>query len=278
MMNFASNRWDLPARATRYGLAATLVVLALLGGFPLANASAQDDAVSGISVYQQWCILCHGLKGKGSPLGSSLISDSVMAKSDLEILKLITRGNIRKGMLKFGGRLTREEIQAAMGYIRELQGKKATLQSNAPKKDAHLDKKIIAAGESVFKGKARCFNCHSVIDAGGLTGPDLSTIASVLTMEKIREAVESPSARISSEFALKIIKTRRGKTIRGRYRNDRPDSIQLLSDKGTLWTTYFKSDLASIGDVTTSLMPEDLLSKLTDDDVKVLFAYLGSLR
>ena len=138
-------------------------------------------------------------------------------------------------------------------------------------------KATIKLGEELFAGKAGCMQCHSYYTRGGFIGPALDALASRLTAEEIHEAVATPAKTILENYGGKEIETHTG-TLRGRFREETEDTLQLLNAEATLWTTYFKKDLKSVADMESSLMPEGLLSKLSKSEQDALFAFLATLK
>ena len=246
-------------------------------------AAAQNDAdpdYSGQDVYRLFCIVCHGPKGQGSPLGKPLDAGDALALSDAAIIDVVYRGRPEKGMMGFGTGLRRAEIEKVMQYVRELQGRRNQRLAQARGKTGNpnaASKANIQLGEKLFAGKAGCMQCHSYYTRGGFIGPALDKLASRLTAEEIREAVATPAKTIVEHYGGKEIETKAG-GLRGRFRYETEETVQLLNAEGTIWTTYFKKDLKSAADIEGSLMPEGLLSKLSKREQDALFAFLESLR
>lgn len=97
-----------------------LAVLFLL----LANADvlARDTAKS---LYQTKCAMCHGADGKGdTPAGKAMKahdfhSPEIIKMSDAELIAITTEGKER--MPGYGSKLSAQEIEALVAYIRTLQ-------------------------------------------------------------------------------------------------------------------------------------------------------------
>ena len=264
----------------RSGWLSLLLIGLLFGG---GSAAAQDEPeriYSGEEVYTLFCIVCHGPKGQGSPLGKPLDSGDAVALSDAAIIDVVYSGRPDKGMMGFGSGLSRDEIEKVMLYVRELQGRRnqrrAQARGETGRPNAAL-KATIKLGEELFAGKAGCMQCHSYYTRGGFIGPALDALASRLTAEEIHEAVATPAKTILENYGGKEIETNTG-TLRGRFREETEDTLQLLNAEATLWTTYFKKDLKSVADMESSLMPDGLLSKLSKSEQDALFAFLDSLK
>jgi mono/diheme cytochrome c family protein len=103
-------------RVARFlAIAISLAATASLG-FGQANSSAA-------SLYKTNCVSCHGPDGRGSAVGKSLNaadfhSAQVQQQSDGQLASVIAEG--RGNMPPFGTRLSKDQIDALVKYIRTL--------------------------------------------------------------------------------------------------------------------------------------------------------------
>ncbi len=261
-------------------MAMCLVVTVSCVSTPVSLTGDEHD-FSGPKIYRQFCALCHGSKGQGSPLGGPLNSGEPLELTDAQLIDAIANGNPDEGMMAFGTGLSRAEIERVAQYVAKLQGRaskrRVRRQPRSPSAGGE-SKAGVRLGEELFAGKAGCMECHSYYTRGGVIGPTLDRLASRLSAEEIREAVASPAKTIVEGFSGKQIETKRGAVLRGRWRYETADTIQLLNSEATIWTTYFKKDLNSVAGIEGSLMPEGLLSKLSKDEQDALFAFLATLK
>ena len=96
---------------------------------PLSKSAA--TAISGLAIYTQTCVACHGTDGSGSLPGVPDFTgrNSPLSKSDATLLKNISEGFQSPGspmaMPPKGGNpdLSAADIQAVLDYIREAFGK-----------------------------------------------------------------------------------------------------------------------------------------------------------
>ena len=99
---------------------ASLVVLALT--FALSITTLAADATA--DVFKSKCASCHGADGKGdTPAGTKmkvkdLASDDVQKQSDADLAAIIEKG--KKPMPGYEGKLTKEQIDGLVKYIRSL--------------------------------------------------------------------------------------------------------------------------------------------------------------
>jgi cytochrome c6 len=103
-------------------VAKTLAFLIFLG----ASASlglGQSASNSAASTYKSNCVSCHGPDGRGSVVGKSLHaadfhSAQVQQQSDGQLADVVAQG--RGNMPAFGTRLSKDQIDALVKYIRTL--------------------------------------------------------------------------------------------------------------------------------------------------------------
>lgn len=279
------SRTPIPMRrsrsAGRFLLLGPAILLLTLAGPSQAQERSAEQVAQGRELYQQFCLVCHGAKGQGTTLGPTITSAALTAGPDADLARVISQGRAANGMPMFGRSLEREEIDNIVAYVRTLQNASAEQRSEQSAESSPIDVTAgdIRKGQELFRGKASCVQCHTTFFVGGSVGPDLSEIARTRSQADIHKAVTEPSDKVLREFRAKKIMTKDGRTFVGRFRNETPDSVQILNEDGTLWTTYMQSDLTS-GETLRdqSLMPDNLLAPLSEDETRDLFAYLYSLK
>src|SRR5580700_12204283 len=102
--------------ASTLAIATFLAATASLGFGQAANNSAA-------TIYKTNCASCHGPDGRGSAVGKSLHaadfhSPQVQQQSDEQLSKVIADG--RGNMPPFGTRLSKDQIDALVKYLRTL--------------------------------------------------------------------------------------------------------------------------------------------------------------
>ncbi len=132
------------------------------------------------------------------------------------------------------------------------------------------------AGKVIFAGKGRCLTCHSVNDAGGSLGPDLSWIGILRTPESLKNSVIAPGDQISRRYFTLVIETKDGKKVEGLTLNEDDFSIQIRDTEGEL-RSFRKDDLKELRREQRSLMPS-YARELSGAEVDSLVAYLRTLR
>lgn len=105
------------------------LVLPAVAALALAAAPALfGQAESGEAIYKRNCASCHGADGSGqTPMGRTfklgdLRGPEVQKMTDAQLADLIAKGKGR--MPAYDKRLSHEQIQSVVGYLRDLAKKK----------------------------------------------------------------------------------------------------------------------------------------------------------
>ena len=227
----------------------------------------------GKELYYAYCQICHGGLGEGQTMGKPLTDSVANRLSDDELLSVIINGRNGSGMAAWGSSFDEEEIFDIATYVRVLQGKPGL--NLADDSRGPSDDPLVIAGEILFNGQADCVSCHSYNDQGGSVGPALDGIGARLG-SGLERALLDPSEIILTGFAAKVIEQEDGSVIRGRFRNDSELAVQIQSEDGRRWVTYFKDRVKSIQDSDESLMPSTY-ANLGAAEQEQLMAFLRSL-
>jgi len=253
-------------RCLKSGL--TVLVLSGLSATSLAGVG------EGQELYNAYCQICHGVLGEGQTMGKPLTDAPANRLMDQELIDVITDGRAGTGMVAWEGSLSEVEIFDVASYIRNLQGKPALVlggDDSGPSDDPN-----VIAGEMLFNGAADCATCHSYDEKGGSVGPSLDGLGSRLDDDALLQALMNPSASIVSGYGAKEVEQEDGTVVRGRYRNDSELAVQIQSEDGRRWVTYFKERVAAVRDSDESLMP-DTFANLGANEQQQLLAFLRSL-
>jgi alcohol dehydrogenase (cytochrome c) len=232
-----------------------------------ANPAAVAE---GLKTYNQTCQPCHGAGGLGDRGPALTTTAFAHGNDDADVFHSIRAGVPGTQMPPFRG-LSDEQVWQLVSYIRSLQ--RAAPIERAPAREADPPAGDAAAGEQLFAGKAACATCHEVNARGGIIGPDLSN-AGRLSAAQLRETIVNPSSGRSAVTV--IASVRDGAEIRGVRRNEDTFSIQLVDGAGVLHLLD-KRTLASVRVENRSLMPADYATRLSQDDINNIVAFLRTL-
>ena len=132
-------------------------------------------------------------------------------------------------------------------------------------------------GQVVFAKTGTCAKCHVVNGEGKDVGPNLSEIGKKLSREAIYEAILYPSASISHNYETYVVEAKSGNVVNGLLVSKTPAEI-VVKDNEALVRTFNTADLESVTRSPISLMPADLHTALTVQELADLVEYLQTLR
>lgn len=134
-------------------------------------------------------------------------------------------------------------------------------------------------GALLFKGLA-CNSCHKIGGLGGSTGPDLSSLGTTLSRERIVEELMWPNRQVKEGYSMVQVVTKRGKIVQGLERTTRDSQSStdvVIQDLASLdLVTIKKEDVEEVRNV-GSPMPTGLTALLSHDQLLDLVQYLSDL-
>jgi cytochrome c oxidase cbb3-type subunit 3 len=227
--------------------------------------SADADVQQGRRLFDGRCAGCHGKGGTGAR-GSNLAQTALVhAANDAALFRVIRRG-IPGTEMPSSALTTDREVWQLAAYVRSL-GRQPMdmIAGNA------------MVGESLFRGKAGCLQCHTVGFEGGRMGPVLSGVGARRGAAYLRQTLLAPESRIPQDFGLVEVAAKDGTRVRGIRVNEDTQSIQLrdLSDK---LHSFWKDELAKVAYLTSKTPMPSYTGLLNDAELNDLIAYLVTLR
>ena len=114
--------------------------------------------------------------------------------------------------------------------------------------------------------------CHQMNGVGGLIGPDL-TGSNRTDVDYLLSNLIYPDEFIQDDYRMVLATTRGGRTYVGTLvgESDRQVTLRPIGQKDVVLN---RTEIQSLEVSEESLMPEDLLSVLSDQEIQDLFAYL----
>ncbi len=166
-------------------------------------------------------------------------------------------GRIRKswGELRTPEKAKRQLIES---YLKELK----------PEAIAAADP---AAGRGHFQ--MLCAGCHQMFGEGGKIGPEL-TGSQRTNLEYLLENIIDPSAAVSKDYQMNIIRLKSGQTLSGFISSQADETLTIQSINEQV--VVRKTEIAEQTQSPLSIMPEGLLQILPKEKVRELIAYLSS--
>jgi putative heme-binding domain-containing protein len=133
------------------------------------------------------------------------------------------------------------------------------------------------AGRVVFAGTGTCAKCHVVEGEGKAVGPDLSGIGAKLSPVAIYESILAPSAAISHAYETWTAITEDGRSFSGLLVSQTDDGMVIRGADG-VDVTLATDDVEELVRQPVSLMPSDLATVLTEQELVDLVAWLTTLK
>ncbi|QDV30854.1 Trehalose utilization [Planctopirus ephydatiae] len=131
-------------------------------------------------------------------------------------------------------------------------------------------------GARLFKRQG-CVACHSVSSKETIKGPLLAGITARYNRAELTESIILPSKKIAQGFETQSFLLTDGRTLSGFVTREGGDDLELRSITGVP-TVVQKADIDERTRLELSMMPVDLVSKLTVKDLASLMAYLESIK
>jgi putative membrane-bound dehydrogenase-like protein len=121
-----------------------------------------------------------------------------------------------------------------------------------------------------------CYKCHRIDGRGQDVGPDLSNIGRT-DRRHILESILQPSNTVAPHYVAWHLETADGKVRNGMLIHTHLDEYTYLDAKGDRFKVK-TGDLVEQRPLAISIMPDGLVDRMTDQEVRDLLAYLQSRR
>ncbi|MCC7086178.1 MAG: c-type cytochrome [Pirellulales bacterium] len=128
----------------------------------------------------------------------------------------------------------------------------------------------LQVGATVFK--KNCSACHRFAGKGGLTGPDLSSMGARPAESLLLEILQ-PSDKITAGYVAYLAQTVDGQAFTGTVSEESVNSVTLQLASGQP-VTLLRNQIEQLKALSQSLMPANLDSVLTPDELAAVIAYL----
>jgi putative heme-binding domain-containing protein len=201
----------------------------------------------------------------------------------LELLKAVEAGKIPKGDVTADNleRLRAPNDKAVAALLQKIYGQLTRPTSAEKEKEIARIKQLVAtapgdarAGKQLFA--TRCAVCHTLFGEGAAVGPDLTSYDRT-NLDFLLVSIVDPSAAIREEYTNFRVDTKDEETYVGLIKERNADSITLI-DATQQKTLIPKRDINQEQGLALSIMPEGLLTDLTDAQLRDFFAYLRTPR
>jgi putative heme-binding domain-containing protein len=223
------------------------------------------DLKSGGRLFLGQCSRCHGTKGEGG-LGAPLAQPELRRAADDQSLFNVIREGVQGTEMPSTWTMTSREIWQIAAYVRSL--------GRVPPEILPGDAQ---RGQTVYRTKGNCAQCHILSGQGQGVGPELTDIGARRNAAHLRAALLQPETAVPEGFMQVRVVTKDGRRITGIRLSEDTFTIQLSDLNGRPYS-FLKQDLKDFQkDAGKSPMPsyQGVFTSAELDDV---IAYLASLR
>lgn len=259
----------MPSHAVSRAAAGVATVAVLAIAFPVAAQegtniyTTANDVAVGERQFDRHCSRCHGVGATGGERGPDLTSGFQRASTDGGIFVVIRDGVPDTEMRGIDRDQSDQTVWQIVAYLRSLTGGVRVEFSGDP-----------SAGAAAY-ARADCSGCHVIDGAGGLDGPDLSTIGSRRSPDELLSDLTEPDERVQPDWWSMRVTHNDGTRVEGRRMGEGTYSVRILDADGRMWT-FQKRDLSASERIEISPMPS-YAGRLTDGELQDLVAYLYGL-
>jgi putative heme-binding domain-containing protein len=137
----------------------------------------------------------------------------------------------------------------------------------------------VESGRRVFHAKdgPNCIQCHSLDSAKPSVGPSLMNIGDKLGKEALADSILNPSAGIAHEYVTWILETKSQGQVIGILVEDTPQRVTVRTETGED-VRLRPSDITERRQSKLSMMPEDLVNRMTEEEFVDLLEFLSTLK
>jgi putative heme-binding domain-containing protein len=227
----------------------------LLAAYGRLGEAEQRDAVNTLCARPQWALALLKAVDRGDLPRTAISSEQV------------------RQLAGFGNAEVSAELERVWGAVRESTAdKQAQLQAYRSRlPNDRLQSADRGHGRAVFSRV--CSNCHTLFDAGGSVGPNL-TGSQRANLDYVLSNVLDPNAVVSKQYQMVILQTTDGRVLNGIIKQE--DDLTLALQTTNEIVTLAKDEIDVRKPTTVSMMPEGMLTPLSDDELRDLIAYLAS--
>jgi len=203
----------------------------------------------------------------------------------LKLLQAVEKGTLERQAIarETVEQLRQQDDPQITALVEKFWGKPRVTPAAEVSDDLRAEMKRVTAtlatgGGDPLKGRPlfaqRCGICHTLFSTGGKVGPDLTPFKRD-DLGAMLVSIVAPSAEIREGFENVLIKTKDGRRLSGIVVQQDPASVLLRGADGAD-TNIARAQIDLLKPAGKSIMPENVLTGLSDEDLKHLFAYLRS--
>lgn len=230
---------------------------------PLANDARA--AYAGGALFRAQCATCHGADARGiasidAPDLTQIWNSRQLTDADV----FITIRDGVPGTIMPPHEYTDTELWMLVSYLRSVAQQGVV---DLPAGDSSNGQRLFAS---------QCAECHRAGNAGGILGPDLTSLLARRSLEDIRGAVRDPDVAITSGYDTVIVQINPDESISGVLSNIDAFSVQLVTRQQQL-LAFRRDQLVSIQQPGTSLMPAFPEADLSENQLLDVLNFIQSI-
>ncbi|NQV27981.1 MAG: c-type cytochrome [Rhodopirellula sp.] len=219
---------------------------------------------------------------KGIPADARLVAETLLSSRPvwaIELLEAVDSGNLKPEDVS--DTALRKILLHDNSRINELVAKHWGSVAGATTEEMRKEvERLMAIAEAASgnpeKGKVlymeNCGKCHTLFTEGGKVGPDLTSFKRD-NLERVMINVVNPSLEIREGFENYIIITTDGRVVNG-FLADKDNQVVVLRGVDGQNLIFRRDEIEDMRAIKRSVMPEGTVAKLTDQQIRDLFAYL----
>jgi putative membrane-bound dehydrogenase-like protein len=249
-------------------------------------AAARALAASPLSSEQ--LAACAGRFDDAGPLATSALLEAFTASEQPGALRMLIEGLGREPaaldtippheLARILRDVPEDVRQPAAELLAELSMDTAAQQARLESLAHLVDGGDPGRGRYVFTGQtAACNRCHRVGDDGAQIGPDLTKIAAIRQPRDLLEAIVFPSASFARGYRSYAVLTFAGAVHSGILPRETADEI-VLQTTDLREIRIRREDIEELKESDTSIMPQGLETRLSEEELRDLMAYLQTLK
>jgi putative heme-binding domain-containing protein len=199
----------------------------------------------------------------------------------VELLREVDAGKIRSSAVPTDvvRKMNLHRNEQVAKLVRKLWGRLGPTTSQEKQKEMIRLVKVVRGGKGDgAKGREvytqTCAKCHKLFGEGGVVGPDLTGYERESLLFWVENIVD-PSAAIREEYTTTVVETRDGRVLTGILAAQDGQSL-LLRDPEGKEIRLARQDVEQMRASPVSIMPEDQMRSLNEQQIRDLFAYLMS--
>ena len=164
-------------------------------------------------------------------------------------------------------------LENVWGTLKETPAEKQKIMTRLKKRmtKKYLAKADLPNGRLLFR--TRCAVCHTLFDDGNKVSPNL-TGSGRANIDYVLQNVVTPSAIVAADYRVWIFELKSGRVLSGFIKQKDEKRITIQSVTETI--IIDRNDIEESKATGISLMPENLLKGLSDEQIRDLIAYLAS--